>query len=114
MRKIAMEMELYKIKQLMMSCAEVGAARVMQAYEPKADRLTQRQAYTFFRERDTKFNGSFTHGKAWVEEMVRRDMLHPKRTGKSKNSPLYYSKAEMLAARAACEIEAKGTLNIKI
>lgn len=30
-----MEMELYKIKQLMMSCAEVGAARVMQAYEPK-------------------------------------------------------------------------------
>lgn len=70
-----MEMELYKIKQLMMSCAEVGAARVMQAYEPKADMLTQRQAYTFFRERDTKFNGSFTHGKAWVEEMVRRDML---------------------------------------
>lgn len=30
-----MEMELYKIKQLMMSCAEVGAARVMQALSLK-------------------------------------------------------------------------------
>lgn len=110
---ITTETGLHKIKQLMIMSAELGAARVMQVYEPQSDRLTQRQAYLFFRERDTRFHGAFTHGKVWVEEMVRKGMLHPVRKGAGKNSPLYYSKAELLAARAACEIEEKGLLDIK-
>lgn len=107
-----MEEQLYKIKQLMISCAEVGAARVMKAYEPKADRLTQRQAFIFFRDRDTQFGGEFTHGEAWVRQMVREGLLHPQRTGKSQNSPLYYSKHELLSVRAACDAQEKGLLNI--
>lgn len=103
--------QMHKIKQLMMSCAEVGAARAIKAYEPKADRLTQRQAFIFFRDRDTQFGGEFTHGEAWVRQMVKEGMLHPQRTGKSQNSPLYYSKHELLAARAACDALDKGLFN---
>ena len=98
-----MKSELYKIKNLLIDVAEVGAARVLKAYEPKADRLTQRQAFVFFRERDTAFGGEFTHGEAWIRKMVKEGHITPIRGGKAANSPLYYSKAELLAVRAACD-----------
>lgn len=49
------------------------------------------------KERDTAYGGEFTHGQAWVKRMTREGKLNPKRRGKSDNSPLMYSKAEMIA-----------------
>ncbi|MDH6308065.1 hypothetical protein M2451_002584 [Dysgonomonas sp. PFB1-18] len=106
-----MENELYKIRSFLIGVAESGAARVLKDYNPKGDRLTQRQAFEFFKQRDTQFGGEFTHGEAWVRRMVEEGHLHPVRLGKAKNSPLYYSKAELLAVRAACDAYEMGIFN---
>lgn len=98
-----MENELYKIRDFLTSVAEAGAARLQQELDPKSDRLTQRQAFSFFKVRDTQFGGEFTHGEAWIREMTKAGLLHPVRIGKAINSPIYYSKAELIAVRASCD-----------
>jgi hypothetical protein len=103
-----MENELYKIRSFLVSVAEAGAARILKEYNPGGDRLTQRQAFYFFKKRDTQFGGEFTHGEKWIKEMSKKGHLHPQRIGKAKNSPIYYSKAELLAIRAACDAHDNG------
>lgn len=80
-----------------MNMAELGAAVIIKYHDPKQDLITQRQAYKFLEGRDTQYGASFTHGEAWVKRMVKENKLHPKRKGKSENSPLMYSKAELIA-----------------
>lgn len=87
----------YLIKTLLIGAAELGAAKVLEVLHPKMDLITQREAYKFFKERDTMYGEEFTHGEAWVKKMVKEGKLHPRRKGKSDNSPLMYSKAEMIA-----------------
>lgn len=104
---LGMENELYKIRDFLTGVAEAGAARFQKDLDPKSDRLTQRQTFTFFRVRDTQFGGEFTHGEAWVRAMTKAGHLHPVRIGKAANSPIYYSKAELIALRVACDAEEK-------
>lgn len=87
----------YLIKNLLIGAAELGAAKVLEVLHPKMDLITQREAYKFFEERDTAYGEGFTHGEAWVKKMVKDGKLHPRRKGKSDNSPLLYSKTEMIA-----------------
>lgn len=87
----------YLIKNMMMNMAELGAAVQRKYDHPKHDLLTQREAYKFFQERDKAYGEPFTHGEAWVKRMVTEKKLNPRRRGKSDNSPVMYSKAEMIA-----------------
>lgn len=90
--------KVYLIKNMMMHMAELGAAVQRKYDHPKHDLLTQREAYKYFEERDKAYGEEFTHGEAWVKRMVKENKLFPRRKGKSINSPLMYSKAEMIAA----------------
>ena len=87
----------YLIKNLLIGAAELGAATQRKYDHPRLDLITQREAYKFFEERDTVYGEVFTHGEAWVKKMVKEVKLHPKRKGRSDNSPLMYSKTEMIA-----------------
>jgi hypothetical protein len=40
-------------------------------------------------------------GEAWVKKCVKTGLAERKRRGESKNSPVYYSKTELLEIRAA-------------
>lgn len=94
--------DLHAIKDLMTSCAELGAANLMKTLQPKTDDLTQNEAFSQF-------------GQGWVRNCVKRDLIHGKRKGPAKNSPIYYSKAELLAVRNAEKAARLGTFsNIKI
>lgn len=86
----------------MVSCAELGAANLMKTLQPKSDDLTQNEAFEMF-------------GQGWIRDCRRRDLIHGKRKGPAKNSPIYYSKAELLAVRNAEKAARLGTFsNIKI
>lgn len=98
-----MENEFYKVRSFMQSVAACGAAKAIATLEPKSDQLTQRQAYAFLRKRDEEFGGRLEHGEAWLKRKVQDGSLHPRRKGKSLNSPLIYSKAEILEALAVEE-----------
>lgn len=80
--------ELFLIKNLMIDCAEMGAARYAKSIKPKSDELTQRQAYILF-------------GEAYVKQCVQDGLIARKRKGVAKNSPVYYSRTEILAAKNA-------------
>lgn len=72
----------------MVSCAELGGAHVMKSLQPKSDDLTQNEAFDKF-------------GQGWVRSCVRRELIKGKRKGPAKNSPIYFSKAELMAVRNA-------------
>lgn len=87
----------YLIKNLLIGASELGAANMLEILHPKLDLMTQREAYKFFKERDTMYGEEFIHGEAWVKKMVKEGKLHPRRKGRSDNSPLMYSRKEMIA-----------------
>ena len=80
--------DLYSIKELMTGCAEMGAANLMKSLQPKSDDLTQNEAFDKF-------------GQGWVRGHVKNDLIRGKRKGPAKNSPIYFSKAELMAVRNA-------------
>ncbi len=94
--------DLYNIKELMAGMAELGAATVLKTLQPKTDSLTQRQAWDKF-------------DKVWVAECVRKDLIQGRRKGPAKNSPIYYSKLELLTLKQAYKASRLGTFdNTKI
>lgn len=94
-----MENEAYKIRKFLQDVAAAGAAEAIRQIQPQSDWLTQRQAFHFFAKDDAKYGGS--HGEGWVLENVRNGNLHPRRKGRATNSPLYYSKAELINCKLA-------------
>lgn len=98
----------YLIKNLLMYQAELGAAIQRKYDHPALDLISQREAFFFLKERDTAYGGEFTHGQAWIKRMTKEGKLNPKRRGKSDNSPLMYSKAEMIALWNAEYMEVNG------
>ena len=80
--------ELYLIKELMINCAELGARKYQPSIQPKSDDITQLQAYKQF-------------GEGWVKNCVNRDLVKKTRRGTAKNSPIYFSKIELLSVRNA-------------
>jgi len=90
--------DLYTIKELMISCAELGAANVLKTLQPKSDDMTQREAYLKF-------------GEEWVKRCKRNDLVKAVRRGVTKTSPIYYSKAELLSVRNAEKAARLGTFD---
>jgi len=90
--------DLYTIKELMISCAELGAANVLKTLQPKSDDMTQNAAFEKF-------------GQGCVREWVRRELIKGYRKGPAKNSPIYYSKAELMAVRNAMKAARLGTFD---
>lgn len=88
--------ELFQIKNLLIGCAELGAARCLKKMQPKSDEITQRAAYSEF-------------GEAWVKGSLGCGLVARKRHGKAKNSAVYYSRAELLALKNAEEASRLGT-----
>ena len=80
--------DLYAIKELMSGCAEMGAALLMKTLKPRTDDLTQNEAFEKF-------------GQGWVRAHAKNDLIRGYRKGPAKNSPIYYSKAELMAVRNA-------------
>lgn len=95
-----MENELYKVRSFLQNVVQCGVAQALKTIEPQNDRLTQRQAYAFLRKHDTQFGGMQEHGEAWLRAKVADGSLHPHRKGTKPNSPMIYSKAEILEALA--------------
>jgi hypothetical protein len=83
-----MRNDVFTIKELMIDCAEIGAAKVLKTLEPKSDELTQREAFEKF-------------GQGWVRDCVKRGLIKGQRKGPAKNSPVYFSKTELMAVRNA-------------
>lgn len=89
--------EAYKIRRFLTDVATCGAAYAIKAMQPETDMITQRKAYCFFAKDDAKYGGN--HGEAWVKRQVEKGTVKPRRKGRAKNSPLYYSKAELIKAK---------------
>lgn len=87
--------DLFSIKNLMIDCAELGAANYAKSVQPKSDDLTQNEAFDKF-------------GKAWVLHHKQKDLIRGKRKGPAKNSPIYFSRAELTALRNAQKAERFG------
>lgn len=98
-----MENEQYKVRTFLQNVAACGAAKAIATLEPKSDQLTQRQAYAFLRKRDEEFGGQCEHGEAWLKRKVQDGSVKARRKGTKANSPLIYSKAELLQALAVEE-----------
>ena len=79
-----MNLDLFQIKSLMIECAELGAAMTLKTLQPKSDDLTQNQAYAMF-------------GEGWIRTCKAKGLIKGKRKGPAKNSPIYFSKAELMA-----------------
>jgi len=80
--------DLYAIKELMTSCSEMGAANYAKSIQPKSDDMTQNEAFEKF-------------GQGWVRSHVKNDLIRGYRKGPAKNSPIYYSKTELMTVRNA-------------
>ena len=78
----------------LMASTDLLAAAVVKRIQPGLDEITQRQAHD-------------EYGRTWIERATREGNLHPRRKGSAKNSPIMYSRHEILvlieAERAAIE-----------
>lgn len=98
-----MENELYKVRTFLEGVAQCGAAQAFAIMEPASDLLSQRKAYAFLKAYDTRYGRRCEHGEAWLEQQVQQGAVTPVRRGHHQNSPLCYSKAQMLQALLAEE-----------
>ena len=67
---------------LIQAAFEAGAAEMRKTLAPEDDRITQADAFREF-------------GRAWVELMTDREVVHFYRNGTARNSCKYYSRAEL-------------------
>ncbi|MCM1022406.1 MAG: hypothetical protein NC403_09415 [Muribaculaceae bacterium] len=93
-----MENETYKVRTFLESIVQCGAAQAFAMLEPASDLLSQRKAYAFLKAYDTRFGGQWEHGEAWLAQQVAEGAVKPVRKGHHKNSPMCYSKAQLLKA----------------
>ena len=81
-------LELFVLFFLCMEMAELGAAKYAATQAPAGDLIKQRAAYREF-------------GEARVKSWVNRNLVSPVRVGCAKNSPLKYSRADLIACSNA-------------
>lgn len=86
-------MELFELKTLCASMAELGAAKLAARLKPQSDCLSQREAYSLY-------------GEACVKSWVSQSLISPERKGSGRNSKLRYSRAELLALSQAESLSA--------
>jgi hypothetical protein len=96
---------LFETKQALMEFAIVCVSEYERRRHNKAqkaqkskDLITQRAAYSEF-------------GESWVREAVSKSLIHGKKMGQAKNSPVYFSRTEILSLIAA---ERLSELGVKI
>lgn len=77
---------------IMSQYVELGFMQAVKAYEPTQDELRQSELKDWLRMNRVDARKL----KAWIEH----GMVRPYRKGEGKNSPLYYSKAEIKEAMA--------------
>lgn len=68
----------------MMSGSDLLAAAIVKRLSPEADEINKTEAYE-------------RYGRGWIDKMTDKGLLHPRRKGSSKNSPVMYSKHEIVA-----------------
>ena len=82
-----MTLELYQLKTLLHEAAKLGAAEYAKSQRPKSDEISRNQAIKEF--------------GAWFTENVDRGLIKGKRKGVHRNSPIMFSRAEIMAVRSA-------------
>jgi hypothetical protein len=81
-------MDIFTLKRTISDIVGIALSQHQSNENPASDDLTQRQAYEMF-------------GEAWVKKCVKLGLAEGKRRGTSDNSPVYYSKTELMTVRAA-------------
>lgn len=81
-------LQLYEIKNICQDMAELGAANYAKTVSPANDNLSQREAYQHF-------------GEARVKRWLKDGIITKVRSGKTKQSKIIYSKAELISVEKA-------------
>lgn len=74
---------LAQVMQEMLSASDILASAIVAKMSPADDEITTRQAYA-------------DYGKGWIEKNVVAGHLHRRRKGTAPNSPVMYSKHEIV------------------
>lgn len=98
-----MENETYKVRTFLEGIVQCGAAQAFAMLEPESDLLSQRKAFAFLKAYDTRYGNQWIHGATWLEQQVQQGAITPVRKGHHQNSPLCYSKVQILKALLAEE-----------
>lgn len=86
------KLELYQLKNIISTMAELGAATYAKKVFSAKDLISQREAYKSF-------------GEARVKRWVRQQLVHPTRNGAEKRSKILYSRAELLTIEKTEKID---------
>lgn len=79
---------IYELKNEILDLANVIAAAALRMHSPAEDELTKRQAWREF-------------DRTWLEYQISRNRVRGHRKGPYKNSPIMFSRAELLALKEA-------------
>lgn len=83
-------MDLFTLKQEMMEMAQLAVQAIVKDVMPVSDELTTRQAYKKF-------------GRRWVDKQIKNKTIKGRRKGTAENSPVIYSRFELMAIKQAEE-----------
>ena len=79
---------IYELKNEILDLAEVIAAAALRSLSPAKDELTTRQAWNEF-------------DRTWLDYQLSRNRVRGRRKGPHKNSPVMFSRTELLALKEA-------------
>ena len=80
--------EIYILKNEILDLVEVIAAAAVRKLAPAEDEITMRQAWKEF-------------DRTWLDYQISRNRVSGRRKGRHKNSPIMYSRTELLALKEA-------------
>ena len=83
-------LDLFELKDICMQMAELGAAANEKKRSPISDEIKRREAHRWLK------SLGYEHGL--LDKMESNGLVHKKRKGASKNSPVMYSKFEIQSA----------------
>lgn len=86
-----MQIELYQLKNIIMTASRLGATMVLTEMNPASDNLSQREAWKLY-------------GRSRVEKWVEQGLLKPRREGASANCKKYFSRTDLIAVDNAEKI----------
>ena len=83
-------LDLFELKDICMQMAELGAAAKKKKRSPISDEIKRREAHRWLK--------SLGYEPGLLDKMESNGLVHKKRKGASKNSPVMYSKFEIQSA----------------
>lgn len=87
----------FKLKNEILDLVEIIAAAAVRSLAPAEDEITMRQAWKEF-------------DRTWLEYQVDRNRVKGRRKGPHKNSPIMFSRTELLALK---EAERRGAVMVR-